>query len=153
MYFQESVVHKNPIFFYFSCLNVNLYLYGNSQVVARNAQTRAKPLLKQCEQINRLTNSWLQKHQLNEIMHNKRVKCYFILCWGDMLWLPHIHDTHKAQLQISACRPTTNVHLAQELQLILNPKLLLNVILCVSVQHCNIEHFRWRYMLPSYVLL
>ena len=68
-----------------------------SQVVVNNVQTMAKPLLKQCDKTSKLTNSWLQKHQLNDTMHNKQDKYSFMLCWGDLLciWLPHILNTHK----------------------------------------------------------
>ena len=68
-----------------------------SQVVVNNVQTMAKPLLKQCDKTSKLTNSWLQKHQLNDTMHNKQDKYSFMMCWGDLLciWLPHILNTHK----------------------------------------------------------
>ena len=85
------------VWFYFSRYNVILHLSGNSQVVLKNVQTMAKPLLNQCDKTSRLTNSWLQKRQLNETMHNKQVKYSFMLCLGDLLciWLPHILNTHK----------------------------------------------------------
>ena len=89
---------------------------GNSQVVAKNAQTMAKPLLKQCDKTSKLTNSRLQKHQLNETMHNKQVKYSFILCLGIYyVYGFHTFLTHE--------RGTiTNVYLEQELQLILITK-------------------------------
>ena len=71
---------------------------GNSQVVVKNVQTMAKPLLKKYDKTNRLTNSWPQKHQLNETMHNKQDTYSFMLCLGIYYVYGYVYDilnTHK----------------------------------------------------------
>ena len=101
---------------------------GNSQVVVKNVQTMAKPLLKQCDKTSNLTNSWVQKHQLNETMHNKQVKYSFMLCLG-------IYYVYSFHTFLSHTRGTIiNVYLEQELQLILITKKAHNTISSIKLR-------------------
>ena len=107
---------------------IECYPTSVCQVVVKNVQTMAKPLLKQYDKTSKLTNSWLQKHQLNETMHNKQVQYSFMLCCG----IYYVYGFHTF---LTHTRGTIiNVYLEQELQLILITKKPHNTISSIKLR-------------------